>query len=93
MAETLVWAYKPLTELKNQTGFVVCTDALAKKLIKSGAVQDTAVGALYFKEIQKAEAAPIAPGVVTPEEPLVDPTYDTKVMSTNTRTAATNTAG
>jgi hypothetical protein len=93
MAETLVWAYKPLPELQNQTGFVACDDVLAQKLIKSGAVQDTAVGALYFKEIQKAEAAPIDPGVVNPAEPLVGRTYDTKVMTTRKRTAATNTAG
>jgi hypothetical protein len=98
MAETLVWAYKPLPELQNQTGFVACADVLAQQLIKSGAVQDTAVGALYFKEIQKAEAAPLDPGVVNPAEPLIGQatvdasSYDTKVMRSK-RSPATKTAG
>lgn len=53
--QTLVWAYKPLEELQGQTGFVACEQQLAKQLIDAGDVQDPAVGAIYFKEIQTAQ--------------------------------------
>ncbi len=69
MSEQLVWAYKPLPDLNNETGFVAVQDALAKKLIASGDVQDPAIGAHHFKEIQTA----------TIED------YDTKVMSARKR--------
>jgi hypothetical protein len=54
MSEETVWAYKPLPELKNETGFVVCDGALAAKLIESGEVQDPRVGGWHLKEIEPA---------------------------------------
>lgn len=69
MSETLVWAYKPLPDLNNETGFVACESALARKLIASGDVQDPAIGAHHFHEIQTAS---------------VD-AYETKVMSPRKR--------
>lgn len=69
MSETLIWAYKPLPELGNETGFVACDAKLAAKLIAAGDAQDPAVGAHHFKEIETAS---------------VD-TYDTKVMSARKR--------
>ena len=70
MSETLIWAYKPLPELGNETGFVACDAKLAAKLIASGDAQDPAVGAHYMKEIETA---------------AVD-TYETKVMTAKKRT-------
>lgn len=66
MSERLVWAFQPLKELNYETGFVACSDALAADLIASGKVQDTAVGAHHFKEIQAAPA---------------DEGYETKIMT------------
>jgi len=54
---TTVWAFEPLEELGGETGFLsVDDDKLAEKLIKSGAVQDPAVGALELKHIVSAPA-------------------------------------
>ena len=52
--DTVVWAYKPIKELKKQTGLVICSLDLATKLIESGDVQDPKDGALHMKEIQEA---------------------------------------
>ena len=71
MSETLVWAYKPLPVLKGETGFVACEDSIAIQLIEDGDVQDLAIGAHHFKEIEAAAAV---------ED------YDTKVMSPRKRT-------
>lgn len=71
MSETLVWAFKPLPDLNNETGFVACDAALAAKLLASGDVQDPAIGAHHFNEIQTAS---------------VD-TYESKVMTSRKRTA------
>ena len=50
---TFVWAYEPLDELDGQTGFVsVDDDKLAAKLLKSGAVQDPAIGGNELKQIE-----------------------------------------
>lgn len=69
MSETLVWAYKPLPDLNNETGFVACDAKLAAKLIDSGDVQDPAIGAHHFKEIETAAIE----------------TYETKVMAARKR--------
>jgi len=53
--QTLVWAFKPIKELNNQTGMVECDSDLAAKLIKADKAQDMKVGALHFKEIEKAK--------------------------------------
>lgn len=70
MSERLVWAYKPLRALNNETGLVACEDAIAAKLIAAGDVQDPAIGAHHFKEIQ-------------PADPVEE--YDTKVMAPRKR--------
>lgn len=70
MSERLVWAFQPLKELNHETGFVACSDALATELIASGKVQDTAIGAHHFKEIQTDP----------PAYPASD-TYETKVLA------------
>lgn len=54
--QTIVWAFKPLKELNNETGMVECDSDLAEKLIKADKAQDPRVGGLHLKEI---EAAPI----------------------------------
>ena len=69
---TTVWAFQPLTELKNQTGFVECEDNLAALLIQSGKAQDPRLGALALKHIQVAPAP-----AAKPERQE----YDTKVMT------------
>lgn len=71
MSETLIWAYKPLPDLDNETGFVACDAKLAEKLIASGDAQDPAVGAHHLKEIETAS---------------VD-TYETKVLTSRKRTS------
>lgn len=71
MSETLIWAYKPLADLGNETGFVACEAKLAAKLIASGEAQDPAIGAHYLKEIETAS---------------VD-AYETKVLTTRKRKA------
>lgn len=48
----IIWAYKKITDLKGQTGFVDCPKELAEKLIADGHVQDPKVGANAFKAIQ-----------------------------------------
>ena len=63
MSDDIVWAYKPLKKLKNQTGIVICDEALAKSLIDSGDAQDPRDGSPHLNEIQeatvtKAEEAP-----------------------------------
>lgn len=58
--DMLVWAFKPLSELKNETGFVTCKESLGNKLIKEGKVQHPDEGALNFKEIETGEA-PVQP--------------------------------
>lgn len=57
---TLVWAYKPLKELKQETGFVLLEDdKLAAKLLKEGAVQNPQVGALHLNHIEEAAPAKV----------------------------------
>jgi hypothetical protein len=72
----LVWAFQPLPELNNQTGFVECEDALAALLIESGKAQDPRIGALSLKDIGTAPA----PAAEKPQE------YDTKDMTAKPRT-------
>jgi hypothetical protein len=52
MSQTTVWAFQPIDELNNETGFVSCDEDLAKKLISSGMVDDPAIGAGFLREIQ-----------------------------------------
>lgn len=52
MSLTTVWAFKPLKELDNQTGFVACDRELAEKLIEAGKAQNPQVGANHLKHIQ-----------------------------------------
>jgi hypothetical protein len=73
---TLVWAFQPLKELDNQTGFVECEDNLAALLIESGKAQDPRDGALVLKHI----VAP--PPLAHPEAPAAtEQTYDDKAMT------------
>lgn len=55
MSEMTVWAFRPVSQLNGETGFVVCDEALAKELIASGEVQSLDVGGLHLKEIQAGE--------------------------------------
>lgn len=59
--DDLVWAFQPLKELNNETGFVVCDHDIAQKLIELDKVQDPRVGALHLKEIQEAAPVELAP--------------------------------
>lgn len=52
MAETAVWAFKPIKELDGRTGVVAVDTKLAEKLIKDGKVQDPRVGAMHLKHIE-----------------------------------------
>lgn len=72
MSERLVWAFKPLPDLNNETGFVACDEALAERLLKSGDVQDPAIGAHHFNEIQTSAVE----------------AYETKVMAPRKRAKA-----
>lgn len=54
--ETVVWAYKPLAALKNQTGYVWLDETKANKLVASGDVQSMDEGILNFKEIEGEKA-------------------------------------
>lgn len=56
MSETLVWAFQPLPELNNETGFVTCDAKLAAALIEAEKAQDPRIGAHHFKEIQATSA-------------------------------------
>jgi hypothetical protein len=47
-----VWAYMPLPELNDQTGFVQCDAKLADQLLEQDLVQDPHIGANNFKYIQ-----------------------------------------
>lgn len=71
MSQVTVWAYGPLPELDNATGFVAVDAELAEKLIEEGAVQDLNVGGLNLKAI-------------TGEAPTRSCHYDTKVMTADT---------
>lgn len=55
MVKTLVWAFKPISDLDGKTGLVECDADLAQKLIKENKVQDPRVGANFFKTIEKAD--------------------------------------
>lgn len=67
MSEMLVWAFKPLPELTHKTGFVTCEKPLGKRLIAEGRVQDPAVGAHWFKEIERFDASTYETKVMTPK--------------------------
>jgi len=56
--DVVVWAFRGIKSLNNQTGYVTCDSKLANKLIKSGDVQSMDVGALGFKEIESETPAP-----------------------------------
>lgn len=60
---TIVWAYRRLPELNDETGLVECDVELADKLIAAEKVQDPRVGALHLKEIEALPAAREAPPV------------------------------
>lgn len=51
----LVWAYKALKELNNQTGFVEADDKVADKLLESGDVQNPQAGSRHLKHIETAK--------------------------------------
>jgi hypothetical protein len=67
MGTTTVWAFKPLKELKNQTGFVACDSALAKKLLGLGLVDDPRQGANMMRFITNEKATPYKTKVMTPD--------------------------
>ena len=48
----VVWAFKQLKELDNETGLIYCTPTVADKLLKANKVQDPKVGALSLKAIE-----------------------------------------
>ena len=87
--EDLVWAYKPLPQLNNQTGFVACDPKTARELIASGEVQDPAIGAHHFKNIEERVIQPkkIAPAPA-PVEEKPDQEYETKEMKSRRRKVA-----
>lgn len=68
MIETLVWAFQPLRELNNQTGFVACESKLAEELIAAGKAQDPRDGAHHLKEIQTASVDTYETKVMTPRK-------------------------
>lgn len=51
MADTVVWAFKELSELNNELGMVVCDEALAEKLIAKGDAENPQDGARYLTPI------------------------------------------
>lgn len=53
MATTTVWAFQPLPELKNKTGFVACDADLAKRLINENLVDDMRKGGALLRRITK----------------------------------------
>lgn len=64
---TILWAYQPLSELDNKTGFVDCPDrAVAKTLLGNGKAQNPQIGGRLLKYITK---------VATPD-PIPDPDPD-----------------
>lgn len=67
MGTTTVWAFKPLTQLKNQTGFVACDSVLATKLLKDGSVDDPRQGASMMRFITHEKATPYKTKVMTPD--------------------------
>jgi hypothetical protein len=68
-----VWAFRPLPELNNQTGFVECgDDELAERLLRADLVQDPQIGLLLMRE--RTTVPPAKPEAPPPLE------YDTKVM-------------
>lgn len=54
MSDTTVWAFQPLPELNNETGFVACDEELAAKLIAADKVDDLLKGGSNLREIQQA---------------------------------------
>jgi hypothetical protein len=70
-----VWAYKPMPELGNKTGFVLCDEAIASPLIAAGDVQDPRSGSLRLRHIERS----------LPQE---DAVYETKVMTPRSSKAA-----
>lgn len=84
---TTVWAFQPLPELKGDTGFVACDDALAARLLAAGEVQDPRIGATALKEITnkppvRAAAAKPAPPPPPPKSDDEDERdYDTKILT------------
>jgi hypothetical protein len=50
-----VWAWRPLTELNGQTGFVECDDELAAALLRAGAVDAGQMGHPTMREIVGGE--------------------------------------
>lgn len=73
----LIWAFRPLAALKKQTGFVECSDALAKTLLASGDVQEADRGALKLNEIELDYKEPRKPKPApAPVDPVVEPVVD-----------------
>ena len=69
----ILWAFQPLTELDNKTGFVDCPDkALAKSLLAADRVQDPQIGGRLLNYIQKVANTPPPP----PPSPDSDPDDD-----------------
>ena len=65
----ILWAFQPLDELDNKTGFVDCPDkTLAKSLLAAEKVQDPQIGGRLLKYIQK-----VADVVPEPPDPEPDP--------------------
>lgn len=83
MKQTLVWAYKSLSELDGKTGFVETDTETAAKLIKSGEVQDIHIGAHHFKPIEKGVANVVSAPKAQPQPKKAKgkAKYDTKVVT------------
>lgn len=69
----ILWAFQPLAELGNETGFVDCPDkSLAKSLLAAKKVQDPRIGGQLLNYIQKVAVTP--PPEPEPEsDPVPDP--------------------
>jgi hypothetical protein len=70
MAITTIWAFQPLPELNNETGFVACDEQLAAKLIAADKVDDLLKGGSFLREIR---AAATYTTKVMVADPVVEP--------------------
>ena len=86
---TTVWAFQPLPELNNATGFVECDAELAARLMAAGQVQDPRDGATALRTIGEVVPPPAPPAPQKGRVPLNytddgeddDHLYKTKVLT------------
>lgn len=75
MAETVVWAPRPLKRLRMKTGMVICDEEMAKQLLAEDLVQDPRVGARHLREIEEK-------AVEAEEEPVLEEQEHKQTYST-----------